>query len=257
MRHFHRSAIIVILLVFLADVSLRAAEITVFAAASLTDALKQIGANYEKVSTDKVVFNFAASGTLARQIKAGAPADIFFSADEARADDLEKRGLLVSGSRQNLLGNALVIVTTLDAAAIHSPAELTNAVVQRVALGDAKIVPAGTYAKAYLEKLRLWPAVKPKVIPCANVRAVLAAVASGNVDAGMVYKTDAAISKKVKIAFEVPLKDGPKIEYPLALVKDGPRPEAAKKFMAYLDSEAAAAVFKKFGFIVLSPVPPQ
>lgn len=237
-------------LLFAVQNEIQAATVTVFAAASLTDSLQQIAADYEKSSGDKIVFNFAASGTLARQIEAGAPADIFFSADEARANRLDQEGLLVSGTRKSLLGNSLVIVTPPDAAAIHSPADLTNAAIQRLALGDAKIVPAGTYAKAYLEKLSLWPAIEPKVIPCESVRAVLAAVASGDVDAGIVYKTDAAISKKVKVAFAVPAADGPKISYPLALLKDAPQPEPAKKFIAYLDSDAAAAVFQNFGFVV-------
>ncbi len=240
---------------FAAQNEIHAATVTVFAAASLTDSLKQIGSDYEKVSGDKIVFNFAASGTLARQIEAGAPADIFFSADEAKADALEKKGLLVSGTRKNLLGNALVIVTTPDAAAVHSPADLTNTAIQHVALGDAKIVPCGTYAKAYLEKLQLWSVVEDKVVPCESVRTVLAAVESGNVDAGIVYKTDAATSKKVKVAFEVPLADGPKISYPLALIKDAPQPAAAKKFIARLDSAAATTVFKQFGFIVLASAP--
>jgi molybdate transport system substrate-binding protein len=238
-------------------VGLHAAEVTVFAAASLTDSLKQIAADYEKTSGDKIVFNFAASGTLARQIEAGAPADIIFSADETRADALEKKGLLVSKTRKSLLGNTLVIILALDAAPIHSVAELTNAAVQHLALGDAKVVPAGTYAKIYLEKMQLWPAVEAKVVPCESVRAVLAAVESGNVDAGIVYKTDAAISKKVKVAFEVPAADGPEISYPLALVKDAPQPAAAKKFIAYLDSNAAAAVFRQFGFLVKSSPPAQ
>ena len=163
--------------------------------------------------------------------------------------------MLVSGTRKSLLGNSLVIVTPTDAAAIHSPAELTNAAVQHIALGEAKTVPCGTYAKAYLEKLQLWLAVEPKVVPCESVRAVLAAVESGNVDAGFVYKTDAAISKKVKVAYEVPAADAPKISYPLALVKDAPQSEAAKRFITYLDSDAASAVFKQFGFIVLSSPP--
>jgi len=242
-------------MLFAAQTGLPAAQVTVFAAASLTDSLKQIAADYEKASGDKIIFNFAASGTLERQIEAGAPADIFFSADEAKADTLEKKGLLASGTRKSLLGNTLIIVTTPDTAAIHSPADLTNAAIQHLALGDEKIVPAGTYAKAYLEKLSLWPALESKIVPCENVRAVLAAVETGNVDAGIVYKTDAAISKKVKVAFEVPAADAPKISYPLALVKDSPQPEAAKKFIAYLDSEPATAVFKHFGFIVLAEAP--
>jgi molybdate transport system substrate-binding protein len=233
-------------------VPLRAATVMVFAAASLTESLQEIAAAYEKQSGDKIVFNFAASGTLARQIEEGAPADIFFSADEAKADALEKKGLLVKETRKSLLGNSLVIVTPPDSAAIQSPADLTNAAVKRVALGDPRIVPAGTYAKAYLEKSGLWAGVEPKVVPCENVRAVLAAVESGNVDAGVVYKTDAAISKKVKVAFEVPAADGPKISYPAALVANAPHPDAAKKFLGCLTGSEADAVFARHGFIVLS-----
>lgn len=230
---------------------LHAAEINVFAAASLTDALKHIASDYEKSSGDKIIFNFAASGTLSRQIEAGAPADIVFFADEAKMDGLTAKDLLVNETRKDMLGNSLVIVTPADNTAIHSPADLTNATVKHLALGELKAVPAGTYAKIYLQKIGAWPALEPKVIPCENVRAVLAAVASGNVDAGIVYKTDAAISKEVKIAFEVPAADGPKISYPIALVKGSPQSEAAKKFLAHLDSEAAAGVFTKFGFVVL------
>jgi molybdate transport system substrate-binding protein len=230
----------------------QAAQVTVFAAASLTDSLKQIAADYGKTSGDNIIFNFAASGTLSRQIEAGAPADIFFAADETKADALEKKGLLVSGTRKSVLGNSLVIVTPTDSAMIHSPSDLTNAAIQHLAIGEVKTVPCGTYAKAYLEKSSLWPAVESKAVPCESVRAVLAAVESGNVEAGFVYKTDAAISKKVKVTYEVPVADAPKISYPLALLKDAPQPEAAKKFIAYLDSEAATAVFKKFGFVVLT-----
>ena len=238
-------------IVILLAAQLRAAQVTVFAAASLTESLRQIAADYQKVSGDTIVFNFGASGTLSRQIEAGAPADVFFAADEAKADALEKKGLLVRGTRTSWLGNSLVIVTTPDNLTLHAPTDLTNATVQHLALGDVKIVPAGTYAKAYLEKLAIWSAVEPKVVPCENVRAVLAAVDSGNVDAGVVYKTDAAISQKVKVAYEVPIADSPKITYPLALVKDAPQPEAAKKFIAYLATAGATKVFQQFGFIVL------
>jgi len=247
--------ILVTILSSLFALQLHAAQVTVFAAASLTDSLKQIAADYEKTSGDKIVFNFAASGTLSRQIEAGAPADIFFAADETKADALEKKGLLVSGTRTSLLGNSLVIVTPNDAAVINSPNELTNTTVQHIALGELKTVPCGTYAKVYLEKLQLWPVVESKVVPCESVRAVLAAVESGNVDAGFVYKTDAAISKKVKVAYEVPAGVAPKISYPLALLKDAPQPEAAKNFIIYLDSDAATTVFKQFGFIVLPSAP--
>jgi molybdate transport system substrate-binding protein len=239
------------LLVLWCAAGLQAAEVTVFAAASLTDSLRELGANYEKATGDKIVFNFAASGPLARQIEAGAPADIFISADEARADALAAKGLLVNESRRSLLGNTLVVVTTLDNAMIHAPADLTNAAVRHVAVGELKSVPCGIYAKEYFVKLGLWPAIEPKAVPCESVRAVLAAVESGNVDAGVVYKTDAAISKKVKMAFEVPAADGPKITYPTALVKGSPQPEAAKRFLAFLGSDDARRVFRAYGFIVL------
>ncbi len=229
-----------------------AAPVTVFAAASLTDSLQEIAGAYEKQTGQRVVFNFAASGLLARQIEEGAPADLFISADEAWADTLETKGLIVKETRQNLLANSLVIVTAPDTATVRSPGDLTNAAVQRVALGDPMTVPAGTYAKVYLEKCGLWPAIASKVIPCANVRAVLAAVESGNVDAGFVYKTDAAISKKVRLAFEVPIGVGPRIVYPMALVKDAPRPAAAKQFLGYLAGKEAGAVFSRRGFVVLS-----
>jgi molybdate transport system substrate-binding protein len=239
----------------LAAMAVPAANVTVFAAASLTDSLKEIAATYEQQSGDHLVFNFAASGTLARQIEAGAPADLFFSADEARADVLEKKGLLVSGSRKSLLRNVLVLVIPTDHAAVPSAGELTNTAFQHLAIGEVKSVPCGTYAKFYLEKQGLWPAVEPKVISFDSVRAVLAAVESGNVDGGFVYVTDAMVSKKVKVAFTVPVTDAPPITYPLALLKDAPQPEAAKKFAAYLGTSPAAAVFVKFGFIV-RPSPP-
>jgi molybdate transport system substrate-binding protein len=229
-----------------------AAQVTVFAAASLADSLQEIAGAYEKQSGGRIVFNFAASGLLARQIEEGAPADLFFSADQTWADALERKGLLVKESRQNLLANSLVIVTALDTATVHSPGDLTHGAVKRVALGDPKTVPAGTYAKVYLETSGLWPGIEPKVVPCANVRAVLAAVESGNVDAGLVYKTDAAISKKARVAFEVPVGDGPKITYPVALVKDAPQGAAAKRFLGYLAGKEAGTVFRRHGFVVLS-----
>jgi len=243
--------LIALAFVTLVSVNIGAATITVFAAASLTESLKEIAAAYEKQSGDKVVFNFAASGPLARQIEEGAPADVFFSADEARADALEKKGLLVKETRRSRLSNALVIVATPDNTTVRSLADLTNAAVSRVALGDVKTVPVGAYAKAYFEKLRLWPAVEPKVVPCESVRAVLAAVESGNVDAGIVYRTDAAISKKVKVAFAVPAEAGPVISYPMALVKDAPQAAAARKLLDYLAGEDAGKVFQRAGFILL------
>jgi molybdate transport system substrate-binding protein len=231
--------------------SLYATEVTVFAAASLTDSLKEIAAAYQKESGDKIIFNFAASSTLARQIEEGGPADIFFSADEAQMNRLEKKGLIDPATRKSRLGNSLVVVVPGDSTLqIKSASDLTNAGIQQIALADPRAVPAGVYAKGWLTRQQLWPAVEPKVVPTENVRAALAAVASGNVELGVVYKTDAAISKNVKVAYEVPRADAPDISYPMALVKGSPQPEAAKKFLDYLSSEEAGQVFTRFGFLL-------
>jgi len=238
-------------IVFLLAAQLHAAQVTVFAAASLTDSLKEIAAAYEKESGDKITFNLGAASTLARQIEAGAPADIFFSADEAQMDGLAKKDLIDAGTRKSRLGNSLVVVVTADSTLqINCAGDLTNATVRQIALADPKAVPAGVYAKAWLTQQQLWPAIEPKVVPTENVRAALAAVESGNVEAGVVYKTDAGISKKVKVAYEVPAKDAPDISYPMALVKESKPPDAAKKFLNYLDSKEAGDIFKKFGFIL-------
>jgi molybdate transport system substrate-binding protein len=233
--------------------AIRADEIEVFAAASLTDALKEIGADYEKASGDKVLFNFAASSTLALQIKAGAPADIFFSADEAKMDDLTKHDLIVADSRKDLLSNTLVIVVPADStAAITSAKDLANASFAKIALGETKTVPAGIYAKEYLTKIGIWDQIAPRVIPTESVRAALAAVETGNVDAGIVYKTDALHSKKVKTAFEIPQAEGPAITYPVALVAGSKHADAAKKFLAFLEQPDALKIFEKYGFIAKS-----
>jgi molybdate transport system substrate-binding protein len=232
--------------------SLRATELRVFAAASLTDALKEIASDYQKRSGDKIAFNLQASSTLARQIEAGAPVDIFFSADEAKMDDLEKKGLIVAGTRKNLLSNSLVIVVPREGGiSVTGPRDLATDKIQRIALAQPDSVPAGIYAREYMQKESLWSSVKPKVIPTENVRAALAAVESGNVDAGIVYKTDAAISSKVKVAYEVPQGEGPKIRYPVAAVKDSSNLESAHKFLEYLSSAPALEVFRKRGFVVL------
>ena len=220
----------------------------VFAAVSLTDALKDVAVAYEKGSGDKLVFNLGASSMLARQIREGAPADLFLSADEAQMDGLEEAGLLLSGSRRSLLSNTLVIVVSSDGGPkITSPRDLLS--VRTLALAEPKIVPAGVYAKQYLEKLGLWDALASRVVPTENVRACLAAVEAGNADAGIVYRTDALISKRVRVAWAVTAEEGPRISYPVAVVKDAAHSGAAKRFAAYLASEPARAVFVKYGFL--------
>ncbi|MEP6662082.1 MAG: molybdate ABC transporter substrate-binding protein [Verrucomicrobiota bacterium] len=234
-----------------ATISVSAAEVTVFAAASLTDSLKEIAAAYEKQSGDKIVFNFGASSLLARQIEEGAPADIFFSADEAKMNGLEKKELILKKTRKSRLSNSLVIVVAAkQGAPIQNPDDLATEKVKRLALAEPKTVPAGIYAREFLQKKKLWAGVESKVIPTENVRAALAAVEAGNVEAGIVYKTDAAISKKVKIAYEVPVKDGPDISYPMAVLKETKQREGANQFLQFLDSRTAGKIFIKFGFIV-------
>ena len=233
-----------------ATLSSLAAELNVFAAASLSDALTEIARTYEATSGDKLRLNLAASSLLARQIKEGAPADLFFSADEARMDDLAQSGLIATDTRRSLFSNTLVIVVSLEnGAAVATPRDLANNVISRIALAEPHTVPAGVYAKDYLQRIDLWKNVSSKIIATENVRACLAAVESGNVDAGIVYKTDALISRKVKIAVEIPADEGPKISYPLAVVKDSKNREAALKFAAYLASPEARAVFAKHGFL--------
>lgn len=221
------------------------------AAASLADAMKEIGAAYEKESGDKVQFNFGASSLLARQIEQGAPADLFFSADEAKMDDLEKKGLLLPGARHSLLSNLLVIVVATDATtAPKSASDLTRPEYRKLVLAEPQSVPAGIYAREYLQKIGLWDAVKEKIVPTESVRAALAAVESGNVEAGFVYKTDSLISKKVKVAVEISAAEGPKISYPVAVLKSSSEPRSAKQFAEYLAGPAARAIFEKLGFMV-------
>jgi molybdate transport system substrate-binding protein len=241
-------ALLLLVSLFIAT-SVSAAELTVYAAASLTDALKEIAATYEKQSGDKLQFNIGASNMLARQIEEGAPADLFFSADEAKMDTLEKKDLLLPGTRRSLLSNLLVIVVPADASAARkSPADLAKPEFKKIALAEPQTVPAGIYAREYLQKLGLWDAVKEKVVPTENVRAALAAVESGNVEVGIVYKTDSLISKKVKVAVEIPAAKGPKISYPIAVLKSSKQPDRAKKFAEYLAGPAPRSVFEKFGF---------
>ena len=237
-------------LALFAAVSVRAADLNVFAAASLADALKEIVEAYEPAGGDQLHLNLAASSTLARQIKEGAPADIFFSADEAKMDDLAKAGLIAEDTRVSLLSNTLVVVVNADGgAAINQPADLAAPSIGRLALAETQTVPAGIYAREFLQRAALWEKIRGRVVPTENVRACLGAVESGNVDAGIVYKTDALISKKVKIACEISVADGPKISYPLAVVKDSKNVGAARRFVAYLSSVEARVVFIKYGFL--------
>lgn len=197
------------------------AELQVFAAASLTDALTEIGQAYEQESGTKVVFNFAGSNVLARQIESGAPADLFLSADERTMNRVKVI------ERASVLSNRLVLIGA------NTPQELVG---KKVALGDPASVPAGIYARDYLTRAGLWEQIAPNVIPTENVRAALAAVQAGNADAAIVYATDA---KGVVLPY-----DG--ISYPFGLLH-----ERGRGFFAYLRSKPAHDVFRKHGFVIL------
>ncbi len=223
--------------------------VVVFAAASLTDALGEIGADFERSTGDRVVFSFGASSALARQIRAGAPAELFLSADTRWMDELQAAGLVRARDRISLLSNRLaVIVPARSTLVIDRPADLRAA--RRIALADPDAVPAGVYAREWLLGLGLWAALRERVVPTLDVRAALAAVASEAVDAGVVYRTDAAISPRVRTALEVAEGEGPRIVYPAALLagRGGP---PARAFLAALRGPRARATFTRFGFIVL------
>src|SRR5262245_2275980 len=206
--------------IFVLTASAFGVEIQVYAAASLTDALTEIGQQYQKQTGDQLFFNFAASSILARQIEEDAPADIFFSADEAKMNSLAKKKLIVPETRKSLLSNTLVIVVPEDSKLkLSSAKDLVN-VKGYIAIAEPKTVPAGIYAKEYLNKIGIWSKVIDHLVPTENVRAALLAVELGNADAGIVYKTDAEISKKTKVVFEVPAQEGPKISYPVAVVSE-------------------------------------
>lgn len=234
---------------------LRGEDVIVSAAASLKDVLTELAPLCQKATGVSLKTNLAASGVLAQQIKSGAPADIFISADDETMDGLEKAGLLQPGTRTKLLGNALVIVVpATDQGAYDRPGFLAAPACKRIAIGDPKTVPAGRYAMAFLEKLKLADAVKDKLVPLDNVRSVLAAVAAGNAEAGIVYRTDAAVEKKVRIAWTVPETDGPAIHYPIAILKDAPSAAAAAKVREFLLGDSALVVFARYGFTL--PVKP-
>jgi molybdate transport system substrate-binding protein len=221
-------------------------EILVFAAASLTDALGEIGADFERRRGVRVLFSFAGSNALARQIQAGAPADLFVSANLDRMDELERAGLVRPTDRVSLLSNRLAVVVAADSAlAIRTPADLGGA--RRIALGDPEAVPAGIYARLWLDGLGLWATLRERVVPTLDVRAALAAVESGAAEAGIVYRTDAALSSRVRVAFDVPPSEAPRIVYPAAVLASSPAPEA-RAFLDHLRSSTARAIFARLGF---------
>jgi molybdate transport system substrate-binding protein len=247
--------LIPVLLLTMSLLPAAAADINVYAAVSLTDALRAIQMKFEAITTDKLVFNLDGSNVLALQISKGAPADVFLSADEVQMDKLQKQGLIDPATRHDIIYNRLVaVVGATSPLQLTSLADLAKPEVKRLALADPRSVPAGVYAKVYLDDAKIWEQVEPRVVPTQNVRAALAAVESGNADAGIVYQTDAMLSRKVKIAFTLPESPKIQIAYPAAALVHAPNPDGAKKFVLYLKNNAdARAVFAKYGFIVGPP----
>jgi molybdate transport system substrate-binding protein len=248
MMHPLRRCLGVVLLALVAA-GASAADLTVSAAASLTNAFKELGPAFEAQNPGTtVVFNFAASDALLAQIAKGAPADVFASADQEAMDRAEAQKVLVAGSRRNFVSNSLVMVVPSDSAlGLRAPADLQKAEVKRVAIGNPASVPVGRYTKGSLQAARLWAAVEPKAVMAQSVRQALDYVARGEVEAGFVYATDAAIMKdKVKVVATVPTETA--ITYPIAAVNASPNPDAARKFLDFLLAPASQAVLARYGF---------
>jgi molybdate transport system substrate-binding protein len=227
--------------------------VTVFAAASLTNALEEIGRRFTESTGVPVRYSFAASSILARQIEAGAPADAFFSADLDWMDYLEQRGEIDKASRHNVLGNELVLIAPADSKVelkIEPGFDLAAALAKgRLATGDPDSVPVGRYARSALTSLGVWNVVADRLVRAEDVRHALAFVARGEAPLGIVYATDARADKRVRIVDTFPADSHPPITYPLALTpRAGP---AAARFAEFASGEAGRSVFEEFGFTVL------
>ncbi|WP_286180982.1 molybdate ABC transporter substrate-binding protein [Bacillus sp. ISL-37] len=224
-------------------------ELTISAAASLRDVMEEAGQQYMKHNPGiKIVYNFGGSGSLQQQISQGAPVDMFISAAEDKFDYLLSKKLIDEQHSVRLLRNELVLITQRDNKNIDSAQLLTNENIRRIALGTPESVPAGMYAKQALLSLQLWGDLEKKIIPAKDVRQVLSYVETGNVDAGIVYKTDALVSDKVKI---VPL-DGKDLHdpivYPVGVIAGTEHPEESIDFFNFLKGPEAMKIFKKYGF---------
>jgi len=224
--------------------------LNISAASSLANVLKAIDTAYTQANPNvTIVLNTAASGTLQTQIENGAPADVFLSAATANMDALQKENLIVNTSRKNLLDNTLVmIVPNGSTLGLTSISDLATSKVSKIAVGDPASVPAGTYANLAFTELGITAAVQSKLILCANVTQVLTTVASGNVDAGLVYSTDALSSNQVKVVAQAPADINAQIVYPEAVLSASKNPTAAQAYLSYLSGSSAVALFIQYGF---------
>ena len=228
--------------------------VTVFAAASTTNAMTDVGQLYMAQQKDKIRFSFASSSTLAKQIDNGAPADIYVSANVKWMDYLIKKRMISPNSRVDLLGNRIVLIVPDQSSLKHIDIKPDFPLASylgdgRLAMGDPDHVPAGMYGKEALKRLKVWQQVKNKVAGMKDVRAALMMVERGEVPLGLVYSTDAAISSKVRIAGVFPPETHSPIVYPVAIVANHNRP-SVERLMVFLKSAAARTVFEKYGFSV-------
>ncbi len=246
-----------------ADDGAEAREVVVFAAASLRDVMEALARPYEAASGDEVFFNFAGSNVLARQIAAAPGADLFLSADEAWMDFVAEAGRVAEGSRRDLLGNRLVVVTSDPRAEpLTDPCALASLPFRYVAMGHPDGVPAGAYARAWMTArdcggASLWRKIEARVAPAPDVRAALGlALAEPNVIA-VVYRTDLlAFADRLRVLYEVPPGESPAIRYALARLADAPHPEAARRFHTYLTGPEVRAIFEQYGFAPIDGAPP-
>ena len=227
--------------------------LTLSAAASLKYSIEE-AETYYKQSHSNVDFsnNFGSSATLADQIDQGAPVDVFISAAAKPMDDLAGKGLIVAGTRLNLLRNALVLIAPLDSN-LHDFQGLTDKSIRVIALGDPASVPAGQYGKQTLRSLHLWDQLNAKLVLGKDVRQVLTYVETGNADAGLVYATDAMTTSKVRVIAFAPESTHEPIVYPVAVVKGSRNEEASRKFVEFLSNPMAQAIFVKHGFTIAAP----
>jgi len=227
----------------------QATAIIVSAAASLKDALGEIQKMYaEQKPGIKVIYNFGSSGTLQQQIEQGAPVDLFISAGRNQMDELERKNLIIKETRANLLGNDLVLVTGKENNTIKGFRELVKPEVKNIGIGNPETVPAGKYAQEALTFMKLWDPVMPKLVRAKDVRQVLAYVETGNAEAGLVYRSDALNSDKVKITAVAPAGSHKPIVYPAAVIKTAKNGAAAQEFLRFLQRREAMGVFVKSGF---------
>ncbi len=227
-----------------------AVGINISAAASLTDVLKPINASYVAQNPNVTLTpNFASSGTLQTQIENGAPADVFISAAAAQMDNLQKENLLLNETRKGLLNNRVIMIVPNDSIlGLTSFSDLTLDKVKKIAIGDPKSVPVGTYALQAFDELGITAQVQSKEVLGADAKQVLTYVESGNVDAGIVYSTDALTSTRVKVVAAAPADVNAKVVYPVAVVKASKNPDAARRYIDFLFGAQARALFEKHGF---------